>query len=351
MCKNILDWLTRPNWRAQLKQAREQMGSSGDGALMPLVDMLTEASGTQGVETLAQIQKLARIGKPRTAVEEAYFAMDAAPTYLPLHILVGDLLLQQGLYAEAAEKFSVVARAYDIRGDINHSIGLYRKIVDLSPMDMNLRNQLIDMLVGHGRLDDAVNEYMRLADIHYSLADLVNTRKSLEDATRLSQRSSNRSLRAKVLSRMADIDMQSLDWRQALRSFEQLRDLDPADDHARKRLIELNFRLGQGQQALTEMNIFINALIDRQEFDTALQFMESLLEAHPKQPAILRQAAEVNRRAGNIEMAVAQLDRAGELFLEAGNKPAATDTILTILSLNPPNKAEYQALLAQLRGG
>ena len=43
------------------------------------------------------------------------------------------------------------------------------------------------------------------------------------------------------MRRMADIDMQRLDWRQALRIYEQLRTLEPDDPSVRKSLIELEY--------------------------------------------------------------------------------------------------------------
>ncbi len=350
VCENILAWLTKPNWREQLKQAREQMGGEDDDTPTPLADMLSESGSAQLVESLSRIKKLARDGKLRTAVEEAYFTMAAAPTYLPLHILIGDVLVQQGLNVEAAEKFAVVARAYNIRGDVGHAISLFRKIADLSPMDMKLRNQLTEMLINNHRLDDAVIEYLRQAEVYYSLADIEMTRKTLDDATRLGQQGVDRDLRLKVLRKVADIELQSLDWRQGIKVYEQIRSLAPDDAAARASLVDLNLRVGQVQPALSEMNNFVNYLLERKSYKQATSFLEGLVDANPTQPAILRQLAEVNRQAGNIEVAVAQLDQVGEKYLAVGNRAAAIETVRTILSLNPPNKAEYTQLLAQLKG-
>ena len=57
------------------------------------------------------------------------------------------------------------------------------------------------------------------------------------------------------MRRMADIDMQRLDWRQALRIFEQLRTLELDDAATRKSLIDLNIRLNQPTQAALNWKI------------------------------------------------------------------------------------------------
>ena len=349
MCENILDWLSKPNWRAKLRSAREQMGSEESGMLSPLADMLCESSNAQIVDALVQIKNLAAQGKIRTAVEVAYFALENAPTYLPLHVSIGELLIQQGLYAEGAEKFTQAAKVYRMRGDTNHAIELYRKIVSLLPSELNLREQLINTLIENRRYDEAVSESLRLADIYYTQADLEMTRSVLDAAEQLGDRGVDRELRLKVLHRLADIELQSLNWRRGLQVYEKIRMLSPGDVDARTNLVELYFRIGQAQAALAEIHDFVNYKVGRRAFNQAITFLEEMVRAHPKNPAIVHQLAEVHQQAGNIELAVMQYDRAGKGFLEIGNKSSAIETVIAILSLNPPNKREYAQLLAKLQ--
>ena len=68
---------------------------------------------------------------------------------------------------------------------------------------------------------------------------------------------------------MGDIDQQKLDWRQALRVYDQIKTLAPGDEKARDLLINLNFRLGQARQALAELDDYLRFLFsqgrDREE--------------------------------------------------------------------------------------
>ena len=59
--------------------------------------MLTEATSSQLVESLAKVNQFARANKLLSAMEEAYYALKFAPTYLPLHVCIGDLLIQESL--------------------------------------------------------------------------------------------------------------------------------------------------------------------------------------------------------------------------------------------------------------
>jgi outer membrane protein assembly factor BamD (BamD/ComL family) len=76
------------------------------------------------------------------------------------------------------------------------------------------------------------------------------------------QPGTNRQIKVEILRQMADIDLQSLDWRQAVRVFEQIRTLQPDDEEARESLIDLNFRLGQTNQAVTEIDQLYLPLVE-----------------------------------------------------------------------------------------
>jgi tetratricopeptide (TPR) repeat protein len=352
MCKNVRDLLIKPDWREQLNHARQQMASSqpGGGPPVPLAEILTESHGNKVVESITRIHQLARLNYFRAAMEEAYYALQYAPTYLPLHAYIGELLLQQDHVQNAVDKLTVVARSYSSRGQPQRAVVVYRRLTELSPMDMIIRNRLIEQLVVLGQLEDALMEYIKLAEVYYSLADLAMARKSYAGALQLAQQSSvDRTWKVRILYQMADIDMQSLDWRQALRSFEQIRSLQPGDEKARSNVVDLNMRLGSTQQGLAEMDDFIAYLVNRKQLEQAIKFAASLASETPRQPGIRRRLAELYRQAGRTQNAISELDAVGDILLEIGDKNGAADAVMAILALNPPNSAEYQRLLTKIK--
>ena len=351
LCDNVAGLLNQPNWRENLARARQQLPKMADGSTpMPLAEIITEARSSQVVDSISRIHQLARAGNYRTAMEEAFYALEFAPTYLPLHTYMGELLIQQNRLQDAIDKFSVVAQSYSMRGEASRAIDLFRRITDLSPMDMDARGRLIDQLVARGQTGEAIDEYLKLADVCYSLADLNMARKTFTQALHLAQSANvDRVWKVKILHRMADIDLQSLDWRQALRVFEQIRTLQPDDEKARTTLIDLNLRLRQESQAIAELDGYIAYLYDNKRTQDAIKFLENMIEDNPKQISIRRRLAELYRQVGRTADAISQLDRAGEISLDAGDRNGAAEVIMAILALNPPNAADYQRLLAQIR--
>ena len=351
ICVNVHDMLMRPDWRTQLRQAREQLPATGDqDSYLPLAEILVEARSSQVTISVSMIKEMMKKGHLRSAMEEAFYAMDEAPTYLPLHAIIGEMLVQSNQVETAVEKFQVIARTYAMRGEAQQAIGYARRVVELAPTDLNARQRLIDHLVAFGKAESAIEEYIQLAEIYYSLADLSLARKTYTDALRTAQQTNvDRALRVKILRRMVDIDIQSLDWRQALRVLEQIRTLQPDDAEARSQIIQLSFRLGQEQQALAELDNYIGYLNSNNQAPRVLQFLEGLAAEYPERIPVRRRLADAYRSVGRISDAVFQLDAIGEMLLQANERNAAIQTIEAIIALDPPNKVEYVQLLEQLK--
>jgi tetratricopeptide (TPR) repeat protein len=352
LCDNVAELLSRPDWRRHLENARRELpAQSEDAPPSPLAEIITQAKSGQIVGALTSIHKHARNGYLRVAMDEAYHALDYAPTYLPLHTLMGDLLVKQNRIDGAINKYTVVAAAYSARGEAARARELYKRILQLAPMDLETRNRLIDQLIASGEIEQALQQFMEMAEVHIRLAELDTARETFARAFNLAQQSgAGRAWSVKTLHHMADIDLQRLDWRQALRTYEQVVKLDPSEEKAWGSLIDLNLRMGQEAQALTEIDSYVAYLRKQGQPDQAIQVIVDLTQVHTANAAILQKLAELHQQLGQRQQAVEQWDRLGELALQNGDNDLAILAVRSIIALNPPNLADYQRLLAELGG-
>jgi len=353
LCDNINEMLMRNNWRNHLYKSREQMPKSQDGDMpMPIAEVILQAQSSQVLESINYVHQLARAGRLRSAMDEAFQALTYAPTYLPLHTLMGDLLVRENHTQEAIAKFSTVAQAYSVRGEAAQSAKMLRRVIQLAPMDMAARTKLIDQLVARGQVDEAIREYIELADIYYRLAELDMARKTYTIALRfVQQANADRNWNVHILQRMADIDMQRLDWKQAIRVYEQIRTLRPDDEGVRKNLIELSLRMGQAAQASAELENYLSYLQTSNRGEQGIAFIEELLNERPDDPVLRRALAQQYQQAGRTAEAVTQLDSLAESLLNNNKKEEAMVVINQILLIGPPNAEQYRQLLMQLQSG
>ena len=352
LCDNVRGLLMRADWRDQIQNSRQQ-GRHGDAAAAsaPLAEVMLAAQSLGVVESINRVHELARAGSLRSAMDEAFDAVQRAPNYLPLHSLMAELLIEDNRVPEAIAKLSVVARAYGVRGEVAQATKLWRRIIELAPMDMPARSRLIDLLAERGQVEEALQEYVGLAEVYYRLAELDMARRTYTTALRfVQQANADRAWNVSILQRMADIDMQRLDWKQAVRVYEQIRTLRPDDQAVRRQLVELFTRMAQPQQATAELDSFLTYLETNGRPAEAIPFLEDLIREHPDQPMFRRALAAQLHGLGRTPEAVEQLDALGELLLQGGKKDEAVEVITQIVAMNPPNAAGYRTLLTQIAG-
>lgn len=353
LCESVESQLVRSDYREYLQNARAQLPGQTPGALpIPLAEMLLQTHSSQVVEVISLVRNLAAQGKLASAMEEAYYALQFAPTYLPLHIQIGELLLQDGRINEVVEKFTLIAGLYALRGETSQAVRLLQRMIQIAPMDMGVRNKLIDLLVAQGRNEEALLQYMSLAEIYTQLAELDMARQTYTAALKLAQQAQlNRTWSVKILGQMGDIDLQRLDLRQALRVYEQIRTLEPEDIATRRQLIDLDYRLNLEANALAEADSYVALLEGSGKREQAIEFLKGMVEENPTRLEFRKRLSDVYIRNRQVAEAVEQLDAIADGFMAAGNRAAAINVVQSIIALNPINVAEYHEVLNRLRNG
>ena len=345
----IDEMLNGPDWRNKLQKIRNEL-SNGNDHLVPIAEVLTTVSSSQVVVAMSSIRQLAREGRRYAAIEEALFALQEVPNYLPLHITIGDILLASNQTESAIEKYKVVARTYNVRGESGRAVDLLRRVVDLSPLDLKTRQMLIDHLVLRGQQEEAIKEYIRMADVYYNLADLSQARKTYTKALRfIEQAGLDEKWRVEILHKVADIDIQSLNWRQGLIIYEKICNLMPSDLIANRKKIDLNFRLGEKKPALIAIREYIDVMKNQNRLDELILFLEGLIEDWPNEAMIKTLLADQYQQMNRVEDAVIQFNQAKEIFLNSGNTEGAMVMLKKIIDLNPKEVEEYQEDLDEIR--
>ncbi len=342
-------WLTGPDWKRRVAETRRQLmetlSSEGAAALHELV---TEG-GDQITDMVSTIDRYMRQKLLVLAMDEAFHAIEIAPTYLPVHLRVAQILMEEGHIQPAITKYNMIANSFLARNETGRAAEILNEVIAIAPTDTGLRTSLIELLEKEQRWDEVLDQYINLADAYYQLADLEQARATYQEAMRLAQRVSAESKRrAEIMHRMADIDLSRLDLRQALRTYEQIRSIEPTDERARRSLIDLNYRLNNAPEAIKELDGLLRIFAQQRRGDQIVGILEELVTRMPNDMALRSRLAAVYRQIKRVQDAIAQLDALGELQLEAGLYQDACATIKQIVVLGPNDIEQYKNLLTQL---
>jgi tetratricopeptide (TPR) repeat protein len=350
MSTHIGEMLMRPDWREILIELRSK-GQSQDGLILPQLDALLDDRRSQIMGVHQNINVLAQDGHYGAAMEMAFFALRNAPTFLPLHVTIGDLLMEQNKIDGAVAKYLAVADVYTVQGKSERALTMLKKVIELQPMNIEIRQREIDLLEEYGLTDEAIQEYINLAEVFFPLAELDSARTAYTKALALSQSVPNGEVvRMKLLQRLADLDIQRLDWDSAIATYMEISEISPGNKKASISIVDLNYRLGKSRAAETEVERYLGLFDPAQNKEVLEDYLTNLITEIPREEFIIRQLVDFYTGLGEQEQAISQLDGLGDMLLDAGRKEDAVAVIQEIVSLNPPNIEEYQKLLEQLQG-
>ncbi len=140
-----------------------------------------------------------------------------------------------------------------------------------------------------------------------------------------------------------------MNFRQAVRIFEQIRTLQPDNQAVRLQVIQLHFRLGQPAAAMAEVNSYVTLMESSGQRNKAIEFLVNLLKESGPNLDVRRRLADQYAHAGRVDEAVAQLDAVADEYANQNKMMEAINILETIISLKPSNVEDYRLALEELR--
>jgi tetratricopeptide (TPR) repeat protein len=348
---SLVDFLSGKGWQNKVMEARRRLDSVAEGVTRSLAEILEVPGSEEVLASMAMSQEYTKRNMLLTAIEEIYRAIEMAPTYLPLHLRLAEVFVRQERFEEAIAKYMAVAEVYRMRGDDRQAIGIYKRILKLSPMDVNVRGRMIGLLANRGEIDQALEEYMSLADDYYQLAQIDKALEKFNEALNLaSQASKERTWKVRILHKIGDMNMQRVDWRRATAAYEEVKALSPEDEQVRLYLFDLYQKQGQIPKALAELGELVKYYEAKKQPQKALSILKDTIQLRPQEMSLRALLARVYAQQGMKREAVAELDALGEMQLEAGLREEAVQTVEQIIALEPANVEAYRQLLEHIRG-
>ena len=157
-----------------------------------------------------------------------------------------------------------------------------------------------------------------------------------------------RNWEVRILHRMADLDLQRLDWQAAIKDNEDILRISPDDERAYLTLYRLYPRTGRLHLGISILDSLIKRYLTQNKVANALSVLEDLVKSEPESIPLRARIAQLYLNLGRRASALEHLDVLGDLQLELGQRDAATKTIEAILALNPPNREAYADLYREM---
>jgi tetratricopeptide (TPR) repeat protein len=348
--QRFLAMLEGADWKQRIAETRRQIEDSvreqgEQGAL----DLLAVGRSDEVTDSVGRIDHYIRNGYLTLAMDEAHRAVEVAPQYLPIHIRMAEIMMREGRVRNAITKYNTVAKTYLVRNENDRAAAILSEVLEMAPLDITVRQNLIELLENEARWDEAVDQYADLADTYHQLGNFDLARQTFSMAERIGTRenvSVDRLVRIK--HRMADIDQMRLDTRKAQKTYEEIVELKADDERAHRMLVEINFRQGNQIEGIRRLDKLLGLYARRKQGEKITKILEEMVGVYANDPGLRHRLAAIYQQLDRKGDAIKQLDALGELQLEAGLHEEAAITIRKIIALNPDGADDYKRLLSQL---
>jgi tetratricopeptide (TPR) repeat protein len=342
--------LTGKDWKQRIAETRRQlehtMRSEGGQAVK---EILASEGGDRLTEAVSSIDRYTRQGLLTLAMDEAHRAVEFSPNYLPVHIRMAEIMMREGRVRQAIGKYNTVAKTYLVRGENERAASILGEVLEMAPLDVSVRKGLMELLEAEQRWDELLDQYVELADTYHQLGDFEMSRDTYITAEKLGTRvKASPEKTVKIKHRIADIDQMRLDMRKAMRAYEEIVQLAPDDERARRMLVDLNFRQGNQVEAVKRLDELLSMYAKKKQVNSIVKLLEEMVTLYPNDTGLRNRLATIFEQLGRKQDAIKHLDALGELQLEAGQHQDACNTLRRIIKMNPEGADDYKRLVAQL---
>lgn len=331
--------------RRQLEDTLRNQGEQG------VVDILVANRSNELTEAVARIDRYLRQGLFTLAIDEAHRAVEFSPFYLPVHVRMAEIMMREGRVRQAINKYNMIAKTYMARDENDRAASILSEVLEMAPLDISVRESLIELLESEQRWDEALDQYVDLADTHHQLGNFDMSRDIFSSAERLANRvGSSPDKIVRIKHRMADIDQMRLDIRKAQKTYEEIIQIAPDDERAHRMLVDIHYRQGNPIEAIKTLDALLRIYVKSKQPNRITQLLEEMVTTYPNDTGLRSRLAAIYTQLKRKGDAIKQLDVLGELQLEAGLHQEAVNTIRQIVALSPDGVEDYKKLLVQLGG-
>jgi tetratricopeptide (TPR) repeat protein len=325
---------------------------------------------------LKQAEKLTSYGKFDEAIELYEEVLAENPRNTAVLNLISDLHLRARQYLQASRYLTRVGEILAAEGDVSEAISCYRRILGFLPKNTNTREKLLDLYRQVGARGEILSltqellSYYELDSNFPKMLECLEQLVSLEPenegyAWKLGTLQKNSGFREKARKTFSQIGQQLLKeqkWAEALKCFEEIRALEPANPEVIIQVAGLYERAGQIQKAIelvipllkqgkleTSLLAYLGRLCFKAgKLEEAERLYEELVKRSPELGEDLLPYLEILVARKKFSQVLSAVEKYRGNLAAPASRPKTVALLEKILKDDPQNLETYRILEAFL---
>ncbi|MFQ5789307.1 MAG: tetratricopeptide repeat protein [Acidobacteriota bacterium] len=343
--------------------------------------------------TVRQIGDLyARLGRNREAIQKytqiaEYYQADgfnvrAIATYKMILRLdprnesamwrLAELQVAQGLLMEAKSQFQSLIDFYGKSRQRKKAEEVFRKLAAIDPNDLRVRYRYAEFLVSEGKTEEAIGEYIGIADQFINKGKVAEALQILEKGLHIDRTSvalknklahgailqgdyaravqlleevkRHRPEDVEVLSRLGEAYRQAGNTAEAESVLQKVAALEPDNPEHVGQMAELAMAEGRYDEALDRLTATVDDLVSKGEAETAVSLLQKILNQEPHHVPSLRKLADIHTQLDQESARMSAYDRLCEAYASQGDYEEAVRVAEQLIELDPESSQHKDRL-------
>ena len=278
---------------------------------------------------------------------------------------LAELQVVQGLLMEAKAQYQALVELYTKTGHKRQATEVFKKLAEIDPSDLKVRYKFAEFLEREGKVEEAVAEYVGIADEFINKGLVAEAIQIMEKGLRIDNTS--RLLRTKLaqaailqghhdkaiqlleevreqhpqdvelLSRLGEAYMGAGRAAEAEALFRRLAELEPDNAEHSSRLADLAIGQGNCDQALEILTPAVDSLVNGKDGEKAAAYLQKILNRDPHHTKTLLKLVEVQTILQQDAGRASAYDKLCEAYSKQGDYQKAVRVAEQLIELEPEN--------------
>ncbi len=299
-----------------------------------------------------------------------------APENIKVYEKLADLYVQDGNIAEAKRVYLDIAEKYTKQGLKKRALEIYKKMVELDPLNTATRLKLADAFIKEGMRQEAADQLISTAKkllkmqksedakqlltaakklglgdavVDLTLSEIYVEKKEYEKAEQILDKAYGKNTgNAMILELLAFVKLKTGKLLDSLKIAKRLFELDKSKYSVIETIFNELMIKGKINEAWSLIKPVIDHLMLNEHYDEALELVKKVLEIKQYFIPALKVMAEIYDRKDDRIFHVTTLEKLFEAYKKDGNVEEAKAMLKKLLEYDPAN-IEYKEALKDLK--
>ena len=299
-----------------------------------------------------------------------------APDNIKVYERLADLYVQDGNTAEAKRVYLEIAEKYTKQGLKKRALEIYKKMVELDPLNTAVRLKLADAFIKEGMREEAADQLISTAKklikmgkmedakqlltaakklglgdavVDVTLAEIFIEKKEYEKAEQILDKAYAKNTgNSLLLELLAFVKLKTGKLADSLKIAKRLFELDKSKYGVIETIFNELIAKGKVSEAWSLIKPVIDHLLLNEDFDKALELVKKIVDKKQYFIPALKVMADIYDRKDDRIFNVTTLEKLVEAYKKDGNIEEARATLKKLLEYDPAN-IEYKEALKELK--